>query len=114
LREGSGQPAFDAKGAEPMRKQRVTAGLQENDEPFSLALRTADHVLFPNSPYGFSVLGTEASNKAIKREDLTAFWKRGYVPSNAVLAIAGDLNLAQAKELATKYFGAWSGNATRS
>jgi zinc protease len=114
LSDATLHPAFDAKEVERIRNQRVTAVLQENDEPFSLALRTANHVLFPNSPYGFSVLGTEASNKSIKRDDLTAFWKQGYVPSNAVLAIAGDLNLAQAKELATKYFGAWSGNATGS
>ena len=114
LSDATLHPAFDAKEVERIRNQRVTAVLQENDEPFSLALRTANHVLFPNSPYGFSVLGTEASNKSIRRDDLTAFWKQGYVPSNAVLAIAGDLNLAQAKELAMKYFGAWSGNATSS
>ena len=114
LSDATLHPAFDAKEVERIRNQRVTAVLQENDEPFSLALRTANHVLFPNSPYGFSVLGTEASNKSIKRDDLTAFWKQGYVPSNAVLAIAGDLNLAQAKELAMKYFGAWSGNTTSS
>jgi len=114
LSDATLHPAFDVKEVERIRNQRVTAVLQENDEPFSLALRTANHVLFPNSPYGFSVLGTEASNKSIKRDDLTAFWKQGYVPSNAVLAIAGDLSLAQAKELATKYFGAWSGNATSS
>jgi zinc protease len=114
LSDATLHPAFDAKEVERIRNQRVTAVLQENDEPFSLALRTANHVLFPSSPYGFSVLGTEASNKSIKRDDLTAFWKQGYVPSNAVLAIAGDLTLAQAKELATKYFGAWSGNATSS
>jgi len=112
LSDATLHPAFDAKEVERIRNQRVTAVLQENDEPFSLALRTANHVLFPNSPYGFSVLGTEESNKSIRRDDLTAFWKQGYVPSNAVLAIAGDLNLAQAKELAMKYFGAWSGNAT--
>jgi zinc protease len=114
LSDATLHPAFDAKEVERIRNQRVTAVLQENDEPFSLALRTANHVLFPNSPYGFSVLGTEASNKSIRRDDLTAFWKQGYVPSNAVLAIAGDMNLAQAKELAMKYFGAWSGNATSS
>jgi len=114
LSDAALHPAFDAKDVERIRNQRVTAVLQENDEPFALALRTANHVLFPNSPYGFSVLGTEASNKAIKRDDLNAFWKKGYVPSNAVLAIAGDLNLSQAKELATKYFGAWSGTATTS
>jgi len=106
------RPAFAGNEVDRVRNQRVTAVLQENDEPFALAFRTANKLLFPNSPYGFSVLGTEASNKAITREDLTAFWKRSYVPQNAVLAIAGDVNLAQAKELAAKYFGNWSGAAT--
>jgi zinc protease len=114
LADAALHPAFDAKEVERIRNQRVTAVLQENDEPFALALRTANHVLFPQSPYGFSVIGTEASNKAIKREDLAAFWKQGYTPSSAVLAIAGDLSLTQARELATKYFGGWSGATTSS
>src|SRR4029077_19650205 len=69
-------------------------------------------LVFPSSPYGFSAIGTEASNKAITRGDLTGFLQKAYVPSNAVLAIAGDLTLPQAKELATKYFGAWVGAAS--
>ena len=104
-------PAFAEKEVERIRSQRLTAVLQENDEPFALAQRTASRLVFPNSPYGFSAIGTEASNKAITRADLTGFWQKGYVPSNAVLAIAGDLTLPQAKELATKYFGTWSGSA---
>jgi len=107
-------PAFAAKEVDRVRNRRVTAVLQENDEPFALALRTANHVLFPNSPYGYSVIGTEASNKAITQADLTAFWKQRYVPSNAVLAIAGDLDLTQARGLAAKYFGGWSGTAASS
>jgi zinc protease len=112
LSDAALRPTFESKEVERIRNQRVTAVLQENDEPFALALRTANHILFPSSPYGFSVIGTEASNKSIKQEDLTGFWKQGYVPGNAVLAIAGDMNLAQAKEFAAKYFGGWSGNAT--
>jgi zinc protease len=105
-------PAFDGKEVDRVRNRRVTAVLQENDEPFALAIRTANKLLFPNSPYGFSVLGTEASNKSIGRDDLAAFWKQSYVPSTAVLAMAGDLNMGQARELAAKYFGGWSGTAT--
>jgi zinc protease len=104
-------PAFADKEVERIRNQRLTAVLQENDEPFALAQRTASHLVFPNSPYGFSAIGTEASNKAITRSDLTGFWKKAYVPSNSVLAISGDVTLAQAKELAGKYLGTWSGSA---
>jgi zinc protease len=105
-------PAFAEKEVERIRSQRLTAVLQENDEPFALAQRTASRLVFPNSPYGFSAIGTEASNKAITRANLTDFWQKAYVPSNAVLAIAGDSTLPQAKELATKYFGNWSGSAS--
>jgi len=102
-------PAFDAKETERLRSRRVTAVLQENDDPGTIAFRTVDKILYPKSPYGFSILGTEASNKAITRDDMMSFWKQGYVPSNAVLAVSGDVNESQLAELTRKYFGNWSG-----
>jgi len=104
-------PAFAEKEVERVRNQRMTAVLQENDEPFALAQRTASRLLYSGSPYGFSIIGTAASNKSMTRADLTGFWQKAYVPSGAVLAISGDLTIAQAKELATKYLGSWSGTA---
>jgi zinc protease len=109
LADATLHPAFDAKEIERLRSRRVTAVLQENDDPGTIAFRTVDKILYPNSPYGFSILGTVASNKAITRDDMMAFWKRGYVPSNSVLAVAGDVNEAQLTELTRKYFGNWSG-----
>lgn len=109
LADAALHPAFDAKEIERLRRRRVTAVLQENDDPGTVAFRSVDQLLFPNSPYGSSILGTEASNKSITRDDLLAFWKQGYVPSNAVLAVSGDVNESQLLELSRKYFGAWSG-----
>ncbi|MGB9236469.1 MAG: pitrilysin family protein [Terriglobales bacterium] len=109
LADAALHPAFDAKEIERVRSRRVTAVLQENDDPSTLGFRTVDQELYPNSPYGFSILGTEASNKATTRDDVLAFWKQGYVPSNAVLAVSGDLTEDQLKEFANKYFGGWSG-----
>ncbi|HSC44831.1 MAG TPA: pitrilysin family protein [Candidatus Acidoferrum sp.] len=102
-------PAFAEKEVERVRNQRVTAVLQENDEPFALAQRTATQLLYPGSPYGFSLIGTEASNKAMAVDELKQFWKKTYVPANSAVAISGDLNMAEAKELAAKYFGGWTG-----
>ena len=99
LADATLHPAFDAKEIERLRSRRVTAVLQENDDPGTIAFRTVDKILYPNSPYGFSILGTVASNKAITRDDMMAFWKRGYVPSNSVLAVAGDVNESQLAEL---------------
>ncbi len=112
LSDAALHPAFEAKEVERIRSQRLTAVLQENDDPNALAYRVASHELFPDSPYGYSLLGTEASNKQIRREDLTAFWKKEYVPSSAVLAISGDITLKEATDLATKYLGTWAGTST--
>jgi zinc protease len=109
LADASLHPAFDAKEIERLRSRRVTAVLQENDDPGALAFRTVDKILYPNSPYGFSILGTEASNKTISRDDMMAFWKRGYVPSNSVLAVSGDISESRLSELARQYLGGWSG-----
>jgi zinc protease len=97
LADATLHPAFDAKEIERLRSRRITAVMQEDDEPGAVAFRTIDHTLYPKSPYGSPVLGTEASNKAITRDDMLAFWKQGYVPSLT--------------ELANKYFGKWSGPA---
>lgn len=111
LADAALHPAFDAKEIERLRSRRITAVLQEDDEPAMVAFRTIGNALYPHSPYGAPVIGTEASNKAITREDMLAFWKQGYVPSNAILAVAGDLSEASVTGLANKYFGNWSGPA---
>ncbi len=111
LSDATLHPAFDPKEIERLRSRRITAVLQEDDDAAALGYRTIDHALFPKSPYGFPVLGNEASNKSITRDDLLAFWKQGYVPSNAFLAVAGDLTEAGLTDLANKYFGSWTGPA---
>jgi len=111
LADASLRPAFAPKEIERSRSRRITAVLQEDDDSAALGYRTVDHALFSNSPYGYPVLGTESSNKSITRDDLVAFWKQGYVPSNAFLAVAGDLTEAGLTELANKYFGSWTGPA---
>jgi len=107
-------PAFDAKEIERLRKQRLTALLQQNDNPNALATRVFYHVLYGDKhPYGFIELGTTASVKAITRDDLMSFWKRGYVPESSALVIAGDVTLAEARTLAEKYFGSWQGKGEK-
>jgi zinc protease len=68
--------------------------------------------LFGDAPYGFTPEGTEASNKAITRDDLTGLWKKTYVPAGAALVLAGDLTEAEAHGLVQKYFGEWRGENT--
>jgi zinc protease len=92
-----------------LRSQRLAAIVEENENAARLRTKTLNHVLYGKSSYGYSSIGTDTSNKSMARADLVAFWKRGFVPSNAALVVAGDLTEAQLRSMAEKYFSSWSG-----
>jgi zinc protease len=107
-------PAFDPKELERVRKQRITAILQERDDPNQVSRIVFYRAVYGDKhPYGFMELGTEGAAKQITRDDLVKFWSAGYVPQDSALVIAGDLTQAEARALAEKYFGAWKGQAHR-
>jgi zinc protease len=107
-------PAFPQEDMERLRQRRVTALLQQKDNPNTLATKVFYHEVYGDkSPFGFMDTGTEASTKDTTREDMMNFYKAGYGPKNAVLSVAGDFTPAQLKSLATKYFGGWTGDATK-
>ncbi|MBC7711694.1 MAG: insulinase family protein [Rhizobacter sp.] len=48
--------------------------------------------MFVGTPYGNSVIGDEADLKALSRDQMMVFFKNFYVPNNAIVAIAGDVD----------------------
>jgi zinc protease len=60
----------------------------------------------PDHPYRHGIIGVEADLGRISLDDAKQFGLRHYRPNNAVLALAGDLDLLQARELCEQYFGA--------
>jgi zinc protease len=62
--------------------------------------------LFPiGHPYHHPVIGSHADLTAASVDDVKAFFRSNYVPANASLVIAGDFEVASAKQLVDKYFG---------
>ena len=62
--------------------------------------------LFPkDNPYSWPVIGSAADIGAATLKDVKDFFATWYVPSNASLVIAGDVDPAQAMALVNKYFG---------
>src|SRR5688572_6660371 len=108
-------PAFPAKEIDRIRNDRLTALLQQRDQPFQTAVRVMNASLFgPTHPYGHTGLGTEEAIKKISREDMVAFYKASYSPKNAALVLVGDLTEAEARKMAQEAFGDWKGDATAS
>lgn len=105
------RPSFPADEIERVRASRLTAILQEKDSPVATAMKIIARVLCGDGPYGHTPVGTEASNKAITREEMVALWKKTFVPAGAGLVLAGDLTQEEARALAEKYFGEWKGES---
>src|SRR5262249_3529799 len=76
------------------------------NQPYGIVEEAMFHQLFPkNHPYYGDVIGSHADIQAAKLEDVKDFFKRYYAPTNASLAIVGDIDKASVKALVEKYFG---------
>jgi predicted Zn-dependent peptidase len=60
---------------------------------------------FAAHPYKNSPAGWASDIESLRATDAEAFYRRYYGPSNLTIGIAGDVNPAEAKKLAEKYFG---------
>ena len=61
--------------------------------------------LFTNHPYRWQPIGSMENLDSARLDEFKAFFKKFYIPNNAVLSIAGDIDVNQAKELIAAYFG---------
>jgi zinc protease len=111
LSDMSEHPAFAEEEVDRVRKQQLTGILQEADEPIAATLRVAVKALYGDSPYGYPAIGTTASVRSIKRDDLAAFWNAHYGPQTSALVLTGDITEQEARAQADKYFGVWRSSA---
>ena len=78
----------------------------DENRPYGVADEAVFHELFPKDhPYYPMVIGSHADIQAAKLEDVRNFFKLYYAPNNASLAIVGDFDPANARQLIEKYFG---------
>lgn len=76
------------------------------NRPYGLSEETILKNLYPaNHPYNWSVIGSMADLSAATFEDVVEFFRTYYVPNNASLVIAGDINPKETLKLVEKWFG---------
>ena len=79
---------------------------QSENQPYSISEELILKGVFPpGHPYSWSPIGSDADLKAAALPDVKEWFKRYYGAANAVIAIAGDVDAATAKEKVEKYFG---------
>ena len=76
------------------------------NRPYGMASWHLQEALYPlPHPYHWMTIGSEADLDAASLDDVKDFFKRFYSPTNASLAIAGDIDRGQVLELVNRYFG---------
>lgn len=81
------------------KRQRV------DNQPYGTLIEEIMKRAYTNHPYKWMTIGSMEHLDAASEDDYVNFYKTFYVPNNAVLSIAGDLNIEQTKKLIDKYFG---------
>src|SRR6267143_5697623 len=76
------------------------------NQPYGIAQVLMNEMLYPEGhPYHWPVIGYMEDLTSASYEDVVAFFKKYYAPSNASLVVAGDLRMADARRLIEKWFG---------
>lgn len=89
------------------RRQRI------DNQPYGSILEQSLGHAFTTHPYHWPVIGSMAHLDAAVEADYVNFYKEFYVPNNAILSIAGDINPAELKPLIDQYFGPIPRGATK-
>ena len=76
------------------------------NRPYGMAHLHLQEALFPKPhPYNWPTIGSQEDLDAASLEDVMDFFKKYYSPSNASIAIAGDIDPDRVYDQVTKYFG---------
>ena len=80
------------------KRQRI------DNQPYGHFLEAVFTKLFTLHPYRWQPIGSMEDLDAATLDEFKAFFHKYYVPNNAVLSIAGDINIDSTKKLVAAYF----------
>ncbi|NJD10767.1 MAG: insulinase family protein [Gemmatimonadetes bacterium] len=100
-------PTFPAEALERLRARTLVQLAQARDRTSAVAQRVFPGVVYSEAhPYGR--VPTEATIKAITREDVVAFHKAFFTPAHAIITVVGDVNPAAVRALIERVLAPWT------
>jgi predicted Zn-dependent peptidase len=81
------------------KRQRV------DNQPYGTLLENVFKRAFTQHPYRWVPIGSMEHLEAAKLGEFVSFYKKFYTPNNAVLSIAGDIDIPATKQKIAAYFG---------
>ncbi|MBN9294092.1 MAG: insulinase family protein [Flavobacteriia bacterium] len=96
----------DSTGIETQRNVvKEERRMRFDNQPYGTFIEQAFENLYAGTQYGWSVIGSMEHLSQASEDDYVNFYQTYYVPSNAVLSIAGDIDIKKTKEWINKYYG---------
>jgi zinc protease len=90
------------------QKQSIVAFLRaREEEPGDVAERRFAAALFPKSPYGRPIEGTESSVAAISQSSLRQFYERYFRPNRTIMSVVGDISASEIEATLNQTFRRW-------
>ena len=100
-------PTFPESEVELERKLTLQSIRSQKEQPFNVAFNQLRQQMYPQHPYGVSVLGTEASVSSLTRNQLQQYHQTYFRPDNLVISLSGRITQAQGQDLIAGVFGDW-------
>ncbi len=79
--------------------------MRTDDQPRAQLFEQLNATAFIASPSRRPVVGWMSDLESLQPEDARQFYRRWYVPANAVLVVAGDVDVQRVRALAEKHYG---------
>lgn len=99
-------PVIDQTGVDTQNEVvKEEKRLRVDNSPYGSFLAEIKKSLFTKHPYRWATIGSMDHLDAATLEEFQAFNNTYYSPNNAVLVVAGDLDIAKTKEMIKAYFG---------
>ena len=97
-------PVIDKVGVDTQNEVVKEEKRQRYDAPYGKIFKVLGENLFKVHPYKDENIGKMEDLDAATLEEFMAYYDKYYGPNNAVLIVAGDIQIEETKDLVRKYF----------
>ncbi len=95
----------DAEFRKELEVVKEERRMRTEDNPRALLYESLNAATFQAAPYRRPVVGWMSDLDAMTPDDARTFYRRWYVPANAAVVVAGDVDVQQVRRLAEQTYG---------
>jgi zinc protease len=101
------RPMLPEASLQRVRSERLMELLQQRDEPAVIAAKRFSSLIYGTGAYGNTIVGNPESIARITADDVRRFYASHFLPNNASIVIAGDVDTDNALAAAERFFADW-------